>query len=108
MQAFAKLAQKNRLADLYLSEWGYLVKKKGFWPKLKSFFGILGSKLRGVFSSWGYFRLVMTQRNPAFLLYGILIVFFIAAAIYVPLKWQAHARSKLMQLDQHVEELHGR
>ncbi len=104
VDAFTKLAQKNSLADKYLTEWAY-ISKGSFWNSVKAFFSELGSKFRGAFSSSRYFRLVMTQRNPAYLFYGLIIIVFIAAAIYVPMKWQSYEQQKLEQLRERSEQI---
>ena len=96
---FNKLRQKSKLNEYYLKQWGYLV-DKSFWSRVKGFFGELWGKVRGVFSSWRYFGLVLSQRNPAYLFYGLLIVLFVLLAIYVPIKWSEYGRDRLEQLDQ--------
>ncbi|MFH1374516.1 MAG: hypothetical protein ABII79_12045 [bacterium] len=97
--AFNKLRQKSRLNEYYLKQWGYLTDPR-FWLRVKGFFGELWGKIRGVFSSWRYFGLVLSQRNPAYLFYGLLIVLFVLLAIYVPIMWSEHGRDRLEQLDQ--------
>ncbi len=102
VDVFNKLGQKRRLYERYLEEWNYLV-KGSFWAKVKSFLGELAGKFKGAFSSWRYFRLVLSQRNPAFLFYGLIIVFFILLAIYVPMKWSDHAGRQLNQFEERVQ-----
>ncbi len=100
VRAFDKLGNSSRLAEYYLTKWQYLA-KTSFWAKVTDFFGELWGKVKGAFSNWRYFRLVMTQRNPAYFWYGFIIVIFIFLAIYVPLKWNSYS-------DQKLEEFHQR
>ena len=101
---FNKLGDKSKLYDQFLRDWGYL-KTTSFWSQVKSAMSAVGGKFRGAFSSFGYFRLIMTQRNPAYLFYGVLIVVFIFLAIYVPMKWHDYGNNKLDQFQNHAQEL---
>lgn len=104
IDAFNKLGQKSRLCEHYLKDWNYLI-KPSFWSKVKAFLSELGGKLKGAFSSWRYFRLVITQRNPAFLYYGLIIVLFILLAIYIPMKWGDYGQSRFDQFEKRVHSL---
>jgi hypothetical protein len=100
---FRKLGAKGRLHAHFLRQWGYL-RTTSFWSKVKEAMLELGGKVRGAFSSFGYSRLIMTQRNPAYLLYGLLIIIFVFLAIYVPLKWQDYGERRLEQFRQRTEQ----
>jgi len=100
--AFEKLRQSSPLFEQYLKEWNYLI-DESFFDRLKKGFAVLGGKIKGVFSSFGYFRLSLTQRNTAYLYYGLVIVLFIFLAIYVPLKWNSHTENKLIEFENRVE-----
>ncbi len=106
IDSFSKLSQQNALAQRYLKEWNYLA-ESSFWSRVKSFFGELGSKIKGAFSSSKYFRLVMTQRNAAFLFYGFVICLFIFLAIYVPVKWSEYSNDQYQQLEERMERVRG-
>lgn len=101
---FNKIGTKHRICDAFFRDWQYL-KTTSFWDKVKGVFSEVGSKFKGAFSSFGYFRLTITQRNPAYLFYGVLIVLFILVAIYVPIKWQTYANDELQDIQQRTEEL---
>ena len=103
IDSFSKLAQKSRLSTQYLQQWGYL-KRTDFWSKVKAFFAELWGKFKGAFSSWRYFRLVLAQRNPAFVFYTVVILIFILLAIYVPIKWSGYGKSQLEQFRERAEE----
>ena len=103
---FNKLGDRSRICNQFLREWQYL-KTTSFFARLKSVFSELAGKFKGVFSSFGYFRLVITQRNPSYLFYGLLIIFFILLAVYVPIKWQDYANEKLQGLQDRTEQLQG-
>jgi hypothetical protein len=98
IKAFDKLGQKNKLYERYLTEWQYL-RKTSFWAAVRRFLSELGGKFRGAFSSSRYFRLVMTQRTPAYFYYFLLIVIFLFLAVYVPMKWSGYSRNKLNELN---------
>ena len=97
--AFEKLASRGKIFDYYLKEWNYLV-KTSFWLRVKNFLAVLWGSLKGIFSSFNYFRLSVTQRNPAYLFYGLIIVIFIFLAIYVPVKWKSYSGNRLIDLEQ--------
>lgn len=99
VRAFDKLGKSSRLAEYCLTRWHYLA-KTSFWSKVTDFFDELWGKVKGAFSNWRYFRLVMTQRNPAYFWYGFVIVIFIFLAIYVPLKWNSYSEQKLEEFHQ--------
>jgi len=100
VNAFKKLEQKSRVHGYLLTEWQYL-RKTNFWSKVRSFFGELFAKLRGAFSSGRYFRLVLTQRNPAYLFYIVMILIFIFLAIYVPISWNRYSDRRLNEFRIH-------
>jgi len=106
IDTFGKLARKSKLGEHYLKEWDYLI-KKDFWSKVKAFLGELSGKFKGAFSNWRYFKLVTTQRNPAFLFYGLIIVLFIWLAIYIPIKWSSYAEGRFDQLEKRSQAMQG-
>jgi len=104
IDAFTKLGRANKLHDHYLIEWNYL-RTTSFWTKLKSSFGQLWGKFKGAFKSTCYFRLVMTQRSAAYLLYGVIIVVFMLLAFYVPSKWNDYTNQKLEDFQQKASQV---
>jgi hypothetical protein len=104
VNAFGKLEQKGKIYSHFLKEWGYL-RRTSFWSKVKGFFSELMAKLKGAFSSGKYFRLVVTQRNPAYLFYVLIIMIFIFLAIYVPISWMGYSENKLNQFRNHANKV---
>ena len=104
VDAFNKLGKKNKLFEHYLTDWQYL-SKTTFWSKVKATLGEIGGKFKGTFTSFRYFRLVMTQRRPAYALYGIIIVLFIFLAIYVPMKWGSYYNHQLEKFQEHAVQV---
>ena len=104
---FNKLGKKNKLFERYLTDWQYL-SKTNFWSKVKTSLAEIWGKIKGTFTSFRYFRLVMTQRRAAYLFYGAIIVIFIFLAIYVPSKWGSYYNQQLEDFQKHaVEVQHG-
>jgi len=103
VETFGKLAEQVPLAQKYLKNWAYL-SESSLWSRIKKALSETGGKGRGAFSSWRYFRLVLTQRNPAYLWYGTLIVLFIFLAIWVPRMWADYEQEQLQQMEQRVEQ----
>ena len=101
---FNKLGAKSKLYDNFLREWGYL-KTTDFWTKVKAALSTVLGKIKGAFSSFGYFRLTVTQRNPAYAFYGLLIIIFILLAIYIPMKWQDYGRHQLEQFQERSQQV---
>lgn len=106
VDAFAKLGHKNRYFDQYLTKWDYL-RKTSFWDTVRGSLISLWGKFKGAFRNVRYFRLVMTQRTGAYLWYGVIILFFIFLAIYVPKKWQDYSRHKLEDFGNKVTTTRG-
>lgn len=104
IEFFNKLGARDRQIDQFLRDWSY-IKTTSFWTTVKSAFGELGGKLRGAFSSFGYFRLILSQRNPAYFFYGLIIVLFIFLAVYVPLTWQDYSDNRLQEYQQRANTL---
>ncbi len=104
VNGFSKLAARGRTHREHLSEWGYL-KTSNFWARVSEWLREFGGKLAGAFSSWRYFRLVMSQRNAAYLYCSIIIVICILLAIYVPSKWKSYSETQLNTLVEHADEL---
>ncbi|MDH3889902.1 MAG: hypothetical protein OEV49_02360 [candidate division Zixibacteria bacterium] len=107
IEGFAKLADRSPLFDYHLKQWRYVVKSGGFWTRVGAFLGGLGGKLTGVFSSSRYFRMSLSQRNPAYGFYGVVIILFLLLALYVPLKWSQYRQDKLEKMRTHLTELKG-
>ena len=97
--AFIKLSRKNDLNQYYLKSWNYL-RRDSFWSKVKKAVGETLGKASGTFKSFGYFRLVLTQRTGAYFFYGALIILFILLAIYVPSKWNTYSNQQLENFKQ--------
>lgn len=106
VDAFTKLGGKSRYFDEYLTKWDYL-RKTRFWDTVKGSLSSLWGKFKGAFRNVRYFRLVMTQRSGAYLWYGVIILFFIFLAIYVPTKWQDYSRHKLEEFGSKVTTMQG-
>jgi hypothetical protein len=104
VDAFTKLKARSKILRLYLSDWNYL-KKRDFWSRVGNWFGEFFGKFRGAFSSGRYFRLVMSQRKPAYLVYSIIAMIFLLAAIVVPMLWSKHADSKLRDFRERASEV---
>jgi len=100
---FEKFRQESPLAESYLKEWGYLAQGPSFMDKVRQFFSIIGSKLRGS-SSLNYVRLSLSQRYSAYLFYYLMIVIFVFLAIFVPLAWNKYTEQRLEKFKAHVEE----
>jgi len=98
-----KLNQSRPVFNKYLENWNYLI-RISFFDKIKSSLGILGGKIKGLFSSLGYLRLALNQRNAAYIFYGLLIIVFIWLAIYVPLRWSRYTDDKLADFENRVEQ----
>lgn len=107
IDAFNKLAAHGKIYDEFLRKWDY-IRSESFWSRVKGSFAGAGGKLAGTFSSFGYFRLVMTQRKAAYFYYTILILVFLLVAIYVPLWWQDYSAERLQNFQQHVENVSTR
>ena len=107
IEGFNKLASHSPLFDHLLKQWEYVVKSSGFWAKIKGFLSHLGGKIKGVFSSSRYFRLSLSQRNPAYGFYGVVIILFLLLALYVPIKWSEYRQDKLEEMRTHLTDLRG-
>lgn len=104
VDAFNKLGRKHRLFEYYLTEWDYL-RKTSFWTTLKGAIGRLWGKFKGAFKSARYFRLVLTQRSAAFLLYGVIIIVFVVLALYVPSKWHEYKEHRLQEFQDKAADI---
>jgi hypothetical protein len=107
VDAFTKLKAKGRVYRQHLSEWQYL-KRRDFWSKVKSWLGEFGGKFRGAFSSGRYLRLVLSQRNPAYLTYTVIVILFLTAAVAVPILWNKHYQKRLQDFRERAEEVQRR
>jgi hypothetical protein len=104
---FRKMSERSRLAAGYLKEWSYL-RTESFWDKVKRVLVEVGGKIKGAFSSWRYTRLVMTQRNPAYFVYIVIILLFVWFAIFVPMKWSSYTQHRLDQFKQRSPQYQGK
>ena len=103
LNTFNKLADKTRLFDMYFGEWQYRI-KGSFWGRVTASLGSLWAGIKGVFSSYRYFRLVTTQRRAAYIYYGLIILIFILLAVYVPSKWNDHTQDLYEQFEQRAAQ----
>ncbi|MBN1211603.1 MAG: hypothetical protein JXA92_03420 [candidate division Zixibacteria bacterium] len=101
---FNKLGKKNKLFERYLTDWQYL-SKTNFWSKVKTSLTEIWGKIKGTFTSFRYFRLVMTQRRAAYLYYGAIILIFIFLAIWIPSKWGSYYNQQLEDFQKHAVEV---
>ncbi|MDH4156129.1 MAG: hypothetical protein OEW00_02495 [candidate division Zixibacteria bacterium] len=106
VNAIDRLGAKSKLCERYLTEWNYLA-KTSWWSRFTEWISELGAKLRGAFSSFGYFRLLSNQRKPAYFKYVLIIIIFLAVAVGVPAYWNSYAAKKLQQFQQKANELHS-
>lgn len=102
VDGFAKLAQSLGLIEKYLKGWHYLV-ETSWWSRFKTWLTEFGGKGRGALSNWRYLRLVLTQRNPAYLFYGLIIVLLVGWAVIMPSLWRSYSDHRLEQFEQRVE-----
>ena len=104
IDAFNKLKQKKASAEAYLKDWDYLI-ESNFWSRVKTIASVLAGKIKGAFSNWSYFRLVTTQRNPALVMYSLIIILFILLAVYIPSKWVDYSNDRYQDLNNRAKEL---
>jgi hypothetical protein len=104
VDAFEKLKLRGRMIEAYFKEWDYLV-TSSFWKTVKSFIGVQWGKIKGAFRSWRYFKLVITQRSPAYLFYGVIIVLAIVVAVMVPSWWQSYEDNQLQEFKERVQQV---
>ena len=107
VDAFNKLTAAGRIYDRYLREWDYLV-TTSFWSRVKSSLGQLWGKVKGAISNWSYFRLTLTQRNPAYAFYSVIMLVMILLAILVPSWWGNTQDQQLEEFKQHSEQVQRR
>lgn len=103
---FDKVSEKNKLIAQYFSEWIYC-EKGDFLSKVKSWLTEIGGKIGGAFTSYRYFRLVISQRKAAYLLYSLIIILFLFLAVYVPSKWRDNSQTKFELLQKRASEVPG-
>ncbi len=101
--AFEKLKQTSPLLEKYLRDWGYLI-ENSFLDRVKKSAVIVWSNAKSLFSNYRYFRLALTQRNSAYVFYGLLIALFLFLAIFIPFKWNSYSENKLVEFNERVEE----
>lgn len=103
VQTFDKMIERDELARRYLREWGYL-SETSFWARVKEALSEAAGKGKGAFSNWRYLKLVLTQRRPAYLFYGFIIVLFVFLAFWVPNQWMSYQQQRLEQFQQRAIE----
>ncbi|MCK4632607.1 MAG: hypothetical protein KAT79_05010, partial [candidate division Zixibacteria bacterium] len=94
----------SKLVEYFLRDWGYFATTT-FWSKLSSWFGELGTKVRGAFSNFSYFRLLSTQRSLAYFVYTIVIIIFLGVAIGVPSWWSGKTNKVLTEFQEKASNL---
>jgi hypothetical protein len=104
IDAFSKMAKRNRLFEFYLNRWQYL-RKTSFWARLKRGIGDLWGRITGAFASGRFFRLSITQRRGAYFYYTLLILVFLFLAVFVPITWNGYAKKKLDLFNHKATEL---
>ncbi|RKX26920.1 MAG: hypothetical protein DRP45_02305 [Candidatus Zixiibacteriota bacterium] len=104
VDAFEKLKLRGRIIETYLKDWDYLV-TSSFWSTVKSFLGVQWGKVKGAFRSWRYFKLVTTQRSPAYVFYGAIMALAIIMAIMVPRWWQSYEETQLQEFKERVRQV---
>jgi len=104
LNIFNKLAEKDKLLKTYFSDWRYH-EKGSFLTKLKNSLRQAWGKFKGAFSNYRYFRLVVTQRNAAYIYYGLIIIIFILLAVYVPQNWNDYSNERYEQLQERANKL---
>lgn len=103
---FEKLRQSNPLFERYLKEWNYL-EEVSLLDKIKDAFSVFWGKLKGLFSSFKYLRLAMTQRFSAYMFYGLLIIILLLLAFIVPARWNSYTGDKQVEFEARVEKTRG-
>ncbi|UCG61910.1 MAG: hypothetical protein JSV52_01065 [Candidatus Zixiibacteriota bacterium] len=102
---FNRIGAKGRLYDHYLTEWSYLA-RTSIWARFGEWLRDLGAKFRGAFQSFGYFRLLSTQRKLAYLTYTLLIIIFLGIALGTIQFWKSYEEKKLEEFQNRATELH--
>ncbi len=102
---FNRIGTKGRLYDHYLTQWGYLARTT-LWARFNNWLKDLGAKFRGAFQSFGYFRLLSTQRKLAYLTYTLLMVVFLGLALGTIQFWKSYEEKKLDEFQKKATELH--
>ncbi|MEW6411699.1 MAG: hypothetical protein AB1483_04395 [Candidatus Zixiibacteriota bacterium] len=101
---FNRIGDKGKLYEQYLTHWNYLA-SSSIWSRFMTWVKELGAKFRGAFSSFGYFRLLSTQRKLAYFTYILLIVIFLGIAFGVPAWWNSIADQKLNDFQEKANNL---
>ena len=101
--AFEKMKKAGPPFEHYLREWGYLV-EESFMDRVKETSRTVWSSIRSLFSNYRYFHLALTQRNSAYIFYGLLILLFIFLAFFIPTKWNSYSRNRLAEMNSSVEQ----
>ena len=104
VDVFGRLGGGSKLVEYFLRDWGYFATTT-FWSKLSSWFGELGTKVRGAFSNFSYFRLLSTQRSLAYFVYTIVIIIFLGVAIGVPSWWSGKTNKVLTEFQEKASNL---
>ncbi|UCE23455.1 MAG: hypothetical protein JSU74_09120 [Candidatus Zixiibacteriota bacterium] len=105
VSTFNRVGAKGRLFEQYLTQWDYLA-RTSLWARLNGWLKELGAKFRGAFQSFGYFRLLSTQRKLAYLTYTLAIVIALGIALGSMALWGSYEDNKLEEFQQRANELH--
>lgn len=105
VEVFSRMGSKSKIMESYLKDWDYLAITT-FWSRVAGFSAELGTKLKGAFSSFGYFRLLSSQRSLAYFVYMFVIVLFLGLAIGIPSWWNGKAERKLVEFQERANSLH--
>lgn len=103
--ALNRLGDKGRLYEQYLTKWDYLA-ETGLWSRLTARLKEVAAKGKGAFRSFGYFRLLSTQRKLAYLTYTLAVILYLAIAFGVTSYWNNYAERKLEQFQERANNLH--
>lgn len=106
VSTFNRIGAKGRLYDHFLTEWDYLA-RTSLWATFRGWLKELGGKFRGSFQSFGYFRLLSTQRKLAYLTYTLMILIFLGIAFGTTKFWNSYEQERLEEFQRRASELHN-
>ena len=103
---FNRIGAKGKLYEEYLTKWDYMA-SSSLWARLSEWLKDLGAKFKGAFQSFGYFRLLTTQRKLAYLTYTLAILISLAIAFGSMSFWAGYEEDKLQEFQQKANDLHS-
>ncbi len=106
VSTFNRIGAKGRLFEHYLTQWDYLA-RTSLWSRFRGWLKELGAKFRGAFQSFGYFRLLSTQRKLAYLTYTLVIIIALGIALGSMSFWGSYEDNKLEEFQDRANELHN-